>query len=175
MVTTLLLLFAALAFAGEYYAETESLTADSEAIDSMKMSEVRYHLKRLGIDGCPQCEDKKQFRDKLREALRDGKKVVVEEAKAGQAPNEKDTADLYAAMRKKKEENDRIREALRKAGYASDAFQTPEDKLADILGGRVPPTANKASGNNAKKTKKPKKAEAPAPEPPKAEEVTEDL
>ncbi len=179
----LLLVVVGTTLAAEYYADTETLTAESEAIDDMKAAEVRFHLRRLDVPAeCPECETKAQYRQKLRDALAAGHKVVKDpnEASPRPPPASKEASEAaYDAIRKKKEENDRIRDALRKAGYDASSFSSPEDKIAEMMeqqrrGGKAGGAKPAKKGKTAQEAQEPAK-EAPPPPPTEPTDIEGDL
>jgi hypothetical protein len=171
------------------FADTAALTAESAELQRMKLAELRYHLRRRGIDECGDCVEKEHFRQRLRDELAAGTEVsrthdeAVELAAAGKrksqkakaptpeptaAPgsqmSEEDIESLRETFAKKQEENDRMREALRKAGIDPSSVKTDADMFGDIL---------KNAGKGAKKGKNGKRARPPPK--PTPEEVVEDL
>lgn len=163
-----------LAVGAAKFQDTAALKADAPELDRMKLAELRHHLRRLGMDNCDDCVEKDHFRQRLKAALASGAQVqaTAEEAEAkprtrhegtvnrdtGDASTnpigEDELAGIRDMLRKKKEENDKMKETLRKAGIDPSSIRTEDDQWADILnrgaGGGV---GGDSSGSGAGKKK----------------------
>jgi hypothetical protein len=180
----LLLAICALAAAadGPIFADTAVLKADSSELARMKMAELRHHLRRLGVDECSDCVEKEHFRQRLTAELAAGTPVTrsaeeaQEAAAAAKKPStppaaapkvepttlsEADMAGLREMMRKKKGEDDKMKEALRKAGLDPNSIRTDSDMFADILNGGK---AKNSGANGRKKKAKDAPSSTPAEE-----------
>jgi hypothetical protein len=162
-----LALLCATALAADF-AATEDLAADAPELARMKLAELRYHLRRRGVDECDDCVEKEHFRQRLRAALEEKVEVTRthEEALAAEkpkkaatpAPNVKtptptsmsddELEGLRETIMKKQKETEQMREAMRKAGLDPNMVKTDTDMFADILS---------KAGKNKKKAAPPKK------------------